>query len=68
MTRESHGATATADVEITDRDTLLKLSGPNGAHLKVLEKELGVVLGLRGDTIRLHGGAAEVALVERILA
>ncbi len=66
--RESHGATATADVEITDRDTLLKLSGPNGAHLTALEKELGVALGLRGDTIRLQGGAAEVALVERILA
>jgi phosphate starvation-inducible PhoH-like protein len=68
MTRESHGATATADVEITDRELLLRLSGPNGAHLKVLEKELGIVLGQRGDVIRLQGGAAEVALAERILA
>ncbi|MBX3249558.1 MAG: PhoH family protein [Myxococcales bacterium] len=67
MTREAQ-ATTTADVEVTDRELLLRLTGPSGAHLKALEKELGVVLGMRGETIRLQGGVEEVALVERILA
>jgi phosphate starvation-inducible protein PhoH and related proteins len=58
----------TADVEVTDPALLLKLSGPNGAHLRILEHEFGVGVGLRGDTIRLQGDAAAVGSVERALS
>jgi phosphate starvation-inducible protein PhoH and related proteins len=58
----------TADVEVTDPGLLLKLSGPNAAHLRVLEREFGVGVGLRGNTIRLQGDAAAVGQVERALS
>lgn len=56
------------DVEVTDTDLLLRLAGPNSAHLRALQREFGVSMGLRGDTIHLHGAAEDVALVERVLA
>ncbi|MFW6050298.1 MAG: PhoH family protein [Myxococcota bacterium] len=62
------GLLTTADVEVTDPELLLKLSGPSGAHLRVLEKEFGVGVGLRGHTIRLQGEAAAVGHVERALS
>jgi phosphate starvation-inducible protein PhoH and related proteins len=58
----------TADVEVSDPSLLLKLSGPNGVHLRILEREFGVGVGLRGNTIRLHGEAAAVGQVERTLS
>jgi phosphate starvation-inducible PhoH-like protein len=62
------GLVTTADVEVSDPELLLKLSGPRSTHLHVLEKEFGVNVGLRGNTIRLHGDASQVALVERVLS
>ncbi len=60
---------ATADVEVTEPELLLRLSGPNGAYLKLIAQELGVDLGLRGDTIRVQGSSeAAVELTERVLA
>src|SRR6185295_2771218 len=59
---------ATADVQIDAPELLLALSGPGGAHLRVLEAELDVVAGLRGDTIRLSGKRADVSVAERALA
>lgn len=56
------------DVEVTDTDLLLRLAGPNSAHLRALQREFGVSMGLRGDTIHLHGAPEDVALVERVLA
>ncbi|MFK8004461.1 MAG: PhoH family protein [Polyangiales bacterium] len=64
---EAEGA-ASADVEVSDVDVLLRLTGPNSAHLRVLEDELEVSLGLRGNTIRIVGEAARVAEVETFLA
>jgi phosphate starvation-inducible PhoH-like protein len=61
-------AVTTADVEVTEPDLLLQLSGPNGAHLRVLETELGLQVGLRGHTIHLHGALRAVELAERVLA
>ena len=57
----------TADVEVTDHDLLVALTGPGGRYLRILEKEFGIGAGLRGDTIRLHGSSADVALAERVL-
>ena len=56
------------DVEVTDTDLLLRLAGPNSAHLRALQREFGVSMGLRGDTIHLSGTPEDVALVERVLA
>ena len=56
-----------ADVEIVDRDVLLRVTGPSESHLRILEKELGVSLGLRGHTVRVHGVPEAVALGERVL-
>ncbi len=72
MARAAHpqvasGSTTTADVEVTDPDLLLRLAGPGGEHLRVLERELGVAVGLRGDTLRLQGDAEDVAMVERVV-
>ena len=70
MSVEKNGPSlrTTADVEISDQDLLLRLSGPNGTHLRALEKELAVTMGLRGNTIRIQGEADAVAVVERVLA
>ncbi|MFW6198048.1 MAG: PhoH family protein [Myxococcota bacterium] len=62
------GLLTTADVEVTDPGLLLKLSGPSGVHLRILEKEFGVGVGQRGNTIRLQGEAAAVGHVERALS
>lgn len=68
MSHDDSALTATADLEVSDPELLLRLTGPNSAHLKALQKELGVSLGLRGNTIRLQGAAKDVAVVERVLA
>lgn len=60
-------ANATADIEVLDPKVLLSLSGPSGNHLRILEREFDVGIGLRGNTIRLQGDAGTVAVVERIL-
>lgn len=57
----------TADVEVVDSSLLLRLSGPGGAYLRIMEHELGVSLGLRGDTIRIQGPEQAVEATERIL-
>ena len=61
-------AKTTAEVEVTDADLLLRLTGPGGKHLEELGAELDVSMGLRGDTIHLQGDVEDVALVERVLA
>ncbi|MCA9583174.1 MAG: PhoH family protein, partial [Myxococcales bacterium] len=55
------------DFDVEDRGVLLRLTGPGSAHLRLLEKELGVQLGLRGSTIRIQGEADRVALARRVL-
>lgn len=46
---------------------MLKLTGPGGSNLRVLEAELGASMGLRGSTIHVQGANREVELVERVL-
>jgi len=60
-------ADVAADIEVADANLLLKLSGPGGSNLRVLENELGVSMGLRGSTIHIHGPNREVEMVERVL-
>jgi phosphate starvation-inducible PhoH-like protein len=58
----------TADLEVSDRELLLRLTGPNASHLRAFEKEYGVSAGIRGNTILLRGPAAAIAEAERGLA
>lgn len=57
-----------ADLEVSDRELLLRLTGPNEAHLKALAQELGVELGLRGTTIRVQGSEDQAQQAQRVLA
>ena len=47
---------------------LLRLTGPGGSSLRRLSAELGVGLGLRGDTIRVEGDGESLALAQRVIA
>ncbi|HEY8431967.1 MAG TPA: PhoH family protein [Sandaracinaceae bacterium] len=58
----------TTDLEVSDRDLLLRLTGPNGVHLRSIEKEYGISAGIRGNTILLRGPKGPVAEAERGLA
>jgi len=58
----------TADLEVADRDLLVRLTGPNAKHLRTLEKEYGIAAGIRGNTILLRGAPGPVADAERGLA
>lgn len=62
------GAQAKAQVEIDDATLLVALCGPRNEHLKMLESETGVAIGVRGNQILLHGDTEDVAFVERVLA
>jgi phosphate starvation-inducible PhoH-like protein len=62
------GVKATSELEIDDTGILMGLSGPQNERLKVIERELGLEVGLRGHTIYLRGTAASVAVAERFLA
>ena len=59
---------ATSELEVDDPRVLLALAGPHNERLRVLEREVGVEVGLRGNKILLAGTAEGVALAERFLA
>ncbi len=67
--RERSSATqASAQVEISDAAVLTALAGPRNEHLRTLETETGVAIGMRGNQIHLQGAAEDVAFVERTIA
>jgi phosphate starvation-inducible protein PhoH and related proteins len=57
-----------ADVEVTDRELLLGLTGPNGSRLALIERLCGVHAGLRGQVVHLQGPTDHVWLAERALS
>ncbi len=59
---------ASSELEVDDTRVLLALAGRDSEKLKMLERETGVSVGLRGNTILLRGNAVDVALAERFLA
>ncbi|HEY3819598.1 MAG TPA: PhoH family protein [Polyangiaceae bacterium] len=63
----SASPTASSELEVEDTSVLLVLAGPRNEKLKAIERELGVAIGLRGNTLLLEGDASEVALAERFL-
>lgn len=56
----------TAEVELRSAADLMALAGPGNAHLKALERELGIQVGSRGNTLHLAGDTETVALAERL--
>ena len=54
-------------VEVSERGLLLRLSGPGGSHLRSLEKELSVSIGMRGNTLHLSGEPAAMERAEGVL-
>lgn len=57
--------TVTVDLEVADRDLLLRLTGPGGELLRTLESEWGVSAGVRGNQLLLRGPAEAVEHAER---
>lgn len=58
-------AGVTAEVELNERGALMQLTGPGNAQLKILEDELDIELGSRGNVLRLGGEADKVAFATR---
>jgi phosphate starvation-inducible protein PhoH and related proteins len=58
----------TADVEVLETATLVALAGPGNENLKIVSRALSIDCGVRGNTIRLAGDAAHVAVAERFFA
>lgn len=65
---ESDVLRVSADIEVTDTDSLMALVGPNNKHLGLVAQALGIECGVRGSTIHLVGETEAVALAERFLA
>jgi phosphate starvation-inducible PhoH-like protein len=57
----------TRKVAFPDPDLLGALCGQQNAHLKVLEKRIGLQVNLRGNQMTLRGGDWQVALAEQVL-
>jgi phosphate starvation-inducible PhoH-like protein len=66
--KEGTDVKATSELEVDDADVLLAICGVRNERLKILERESGCEVGVRGHKILLRGGAEDVALVERFLA
>jgi hypothetical protein len=58
----------TADIEVSNRDLMLALTGPGSTRIAALERHCGVSAGVRGDVIRLQGHPLAVQAAERVLA
>ena len=58
---------ASSELEVDDTRVLLALAGPRNEKLKALEREAGVTIGMRGNTLLLEGDADGVSLAERFL-
>jgi len=57
-----------ARIDFTDNDRVRALCGVNGEHLKLVERRLGVQLGLRGGQIVIGApDAARLEVAERLL-
>lgn len=55
----------TKKIGFQDHDFFRTLCGQQGAHLKIIEKKLGVSLNARGTDIILKGGDWEIELAEK---
>ncbi len=59
---------STSEIEIDDASVLLALAGPRNERLRLLEREGGVAIGMRGHTLFVSGEPDDVSPVVRYLA
>ena len=64
--RTDDATAITGDLEVTDPELLLALTGPSGTGLRAIEKEYGIQAGIRGNTLLLRGEARAVAEAEMV--
>ncbi len=57
----------TSELEVDDTRVLLVLAGPRNQRLKAIEREAGVAIGMRGNTLLIEGDAESVGVAERFL-
>jgi phosphate starvation-inducible protein PhoH and related proteins len=62
------GSAVTAEFELDDTAVLQEVLGPSSNHLKIVERELGINVGARGNRVVLQGRRPEVMVAERVLA
>ncbi|MBW2277013.1 MAG: PhoH family protein [Deltaproteobacteria bacterium] len=55
------------EYSFSDPETMMKVLGPRGEHLAVMQKELGVSMGQRGQTLHLKGAPALVTAGLRLI-
>ena len=65
--RRNDIARTSSQLAFEDNRLLQLLAGEQNAHLKIIEKELGVQVHLRGNQLTVFGGKADVEVVERLL-
>lgn len=60
-------AEAVAEVILPDADTLLEVAGPSNEYLRLIEREVDVAVGIRGNRVQLRGSKKNVEVAESIL-
>ncbi len=65
--RRNEPERATTPVTFDDNTLLQVLAGEQNAHLKIIEKQLGVQVHQRGNQLTVSGAKADVEIVERLL-
>jgi phosphate starvation-inducible protein PhoH and related proteins len=56
-----------AQLSFEDNGLVQQLAGEQNSHLKIVEKQLGVRIHLRGNQFSISGDAADVELADRLL-
>lgn len=64
---EDKADAAKAQVSFEDNTLVQQLAGEQNAHLKIIERQLGVRIHLRGNQFTIAGDRADVELTERLL-
>ena len=55
----------TLELELSDHEAVMSLSGPGNSQLRTLGKHLGIEVGSRGNVLRIVGAPDKVKLAER---
>ncbi len=61
------GGSRSDHYDFSDQELMLKVLGPHGEHMAVLERELGVSLGQRGLSLHLRGAPEKVTAGLRLI-
>lgn len=67
LTSKKKSPSVSKKISFNDNGLAQSLCGEQNAHLRLVEKKIGVSLNLRGNVLMLRGGDWEVELAERVL-